>query len=283
MHVIKRNFENRSFSAGCFVIKGSNKICALLFLVISQFCSAQNIEDHQKWLLSGGFFITNTRVVDNKFSALIYSGLHPAANVSLKHESVKVSHELEGYFTKGTLKTSVDPVYALVNKYLNADYTFLYRINSADFDVFNFEAGASMNIMYAQRDFSNLINNNSSFEFLVSLSGTVRVSYNFKEKLSGFSLSNQLHVPFVSSIQQPAFSSEASNGNAVRLKNIFKSDAIGSFPTFLRLKNLLILQKGIDSHQRLSLTYIWDYYQIERVRKVHQANHRVGLSYGYIF
>ncbi len=243
--------------------------------------------DNQKWLLKVGGILNKESVVDNTFTAIPYAGINWGGTASVKYQKEKVSHEVECYFSKGNLKTAVNPESSLSNSYFNLDYNNLYTIGSNSAGSVLLMAGGSLNILYARRDYAAFINNNSSFEFAASLGGATEFCYFFNNRLSGFSLSDRINIPLVSAVVQPAFGSDNAAGvlnqNGLSAKDLFNYERIVSFSSFMRIKNLLSIDKMIGPRQKISFNYAWDYYQISGTREVKQAIHSLGLTYSFIF
>lgn len=252
----------------------------------SVFAQKDNGADDQKWLINVGCIVNKGSVIDNTFSTLPYTGINGGGTASIKYQKKNVSHELESYFSTGNLKTADSRITRLRNSYFNFDYNNLYTISSNSTGSVIMKAGGSLNVLYADREYAEFINNNSSFDFAASLSGAAEFCYFFNNNLSGFSISDRINIPLISAVVQPAFGSNNAAGdlnqNALSAKDLFTYGRIASFSSFMRFKNIVSVEKSITRRQKFSLNYTWDYYQISGSRQVKQANHRLGLTYSFI-
>lgn len=260
-----------------------------IFLTVCNSMLAQQNKNqfNKKWVFNIGVVLSSSSVIDKAFSIVPYSGNNWGGTTSLKYQNKKVSQELGIYFSKGILKTSVAPAVSLNNTYFNVDYTNLRQLSSNNKQLISCKVGGSIAILYADRQYKNFINNNASFDFAASLGATVEVSYAFKNKLTGFVISDKINIPFVSAVVQPSFGSYNPSGvlnqNNIAAKDFFKNGRILSFSNFLRFKNLLSIEKNITLSQKISFNYTWDYYSILSAREIKQSYHQLGLTYSFVF
>lgn len=238
------------------------------------------------WVITVGAGASKFSVLDKKFSSVPYSGFGWKTVACVQYERGKAFHELAAGYSNGYLKTDIKPMNDLDQIYFDAGYLNLYDLSRSGEKRFTCKAGGSIHFLYAQRTYNNFINNNISFEFAASLSGVLQVSYAFRNRFAGFSISDRLMVPFISSIVQPAFDAKelpgGINNSGSGGSGFFHSNYIASFPSFTRVKNYLRLDKIFSSRHKISFAYIWDYYQFLRQREVLQASHNFGLTYTFI-
>jgi len=262
-------------------------LCLFFFPVITYSLRGQTPENKNqgKWLMSLGPIVNKENVIERSFSSIPFCGINFGVFCSSKYQKSKVSYELEGYYSKGILETKVYPFTDLRFTYLNIDFINLYKINSNPASI-TYKAGGSVDILYQSRDYNNFINNKFSFDFAASLSSVFEVSYAFRNMLPGFVISDRIIVPVISSVEQPSFGREEPSGysqDGSTIKNFLGSNRIMSFSSFVRVKNFVSLEKSMTNRQKLTLSYLWDYYQLSGSRDVKQANHRLGLIYSYTF
>jgi hypothetical protein len=261
----------------------------LLLFAMNSILKAQETQNqsNKNWRLSIGVFLNSDNVNDKNFSSLKFSGNTLGYFSSIKYQKEKISHEMQFYYTKGILSTKIYPFDKLSQAYFNADYINLYSIFSSNDGSVTFRGGGGINILYAERNYENLINNNFSYEFAASLSGVMEVSYFFGNKQSGFSVTDRLCVPLVSSAVQPSFGSDNVlgyiNQNNFSLKDNINNSHVVFFSSFIRLVNNIKLEKNISANQKISLNYCWDYYRLNTYRQVIQSNSRLGLIYCLLF
>lgn len=221
-------------------------------------------------------------VVDKDFSSMSYSAILPGAGLSGKYEGAKAIHELSFSWLGGTLNTSTAPKYSLDQQYFNAGYTWLYKLGSHG-NAWTGGAGGTLQLLYDNRTYTDVINNNASFDFAASLGLAGRLCYSFNNDnglLHGWSFSEELNIPFISWLIQPPYGDESS---AASLTGSGNRNKIAGFSSFLRLKNTIALDRQLSARGALSLAYTWDYYKIDDLREVRQANHRLSLIYRIIF
>jgi len=218
-------------------------------------------------------------IIDKEFSALPYSAILPGAGLSGKHEGAHSIQELSLSWLGGALRTGTEPKHSLDQHYFNADYTCLYKL-SPHGNAWKGEAGGILQVLYGTRTYPDIINNNTSFDFAASLGLAGHLSYSFNNSLpGGWSLSDQVSIPFISWLIQPPYGDEAS---AAALTGSGNRQQMAGFGSFLRLKNTLSLDRQLSSRGILSFAYTWDYYRIDALRKVRQACHLLSLSYRLI-
>src|SRR5262249_5028111 len=147
----------------------------------------------------------------------------------------------------------------LAQTYITGGYTYLNTFHSAG--NFDYKAGGSFDILYARRDYDNFINYNIANELIASLSAAGEISYDLS---NGFSIADRLQIPLISAVMQPSVYDEnppAKDGSG--LSDFLKSNQVGSFGSFLRFKNNLILEKTIGGNQAISFAYTWDFYKVK--------------------
>jgi len=208
-----------------------------------------------------------------------YSAILPGAGLSAKYEGAHSTHELSLSWLGGALITSAQPKYSLDQQYFNADYTWLYKIG-AHGDAWTGGAGGALQVLYDTRTYTDIINNNASFDFAASLGPAGSLSYSFNNGLTGWSLTDQLSMPVITWLVQPPYGEEST---AVSLTGSGNRQQIAGFSSFLRIKNTISLDRQLSSKGMLSLAYTWDYYRIDANRQVRQAGHHLGLIYHLTF
>jgi hypothetical protein len=244
----------------------------LFFLLISSTGFAQ-------WRIAASAQTGKMSVIDKAFSSIPYSSILPGAGLSVRYEDVHSTHELSFSWLGGSLKTNTQPKYSLDQHYFNADYTWLYKIG-AHGDAWTGGAGGALQALYDKRTYTGIINNNTSFDFAASLGLAGSLSYSFNNGLPGWSLSDQISIPVVSWLVQPPYGEE---GAAASLTGSGNRQQIAGFSSFLRIKNTVSLDRQLSSNGMLSLAYTWDYYRIDALRQVRQADHRLSLTYHLTF
>jgi hypothetical protein len=228
-----------------------------------------------QWQIAASIQPGKMFIIDKDFSSAPFSAVLPGGALSVAHVSDHSMHTLSFSYLGGSLKTSTQPQYSLSQNYFNADYSWLYKLGSPG-AAWAGGAGAAFNVLYDNRTYAGIINNNTTFDFAASLGLAGSLSYSFNNSLHGWSLSDQVSIPFVSWLIQPPYGNENSADAVTRSGDRKK---IAGFSSFLRLKNTLSLDKQLSSRGMLSLAYSWDYYKIKDLREVRQAAHRIGLIY----
>lgn len=246
----------------------------ILLLLIS--CSA-----FSQWQIAVSAQPGKMSIIDKDISSTPYSAILPGAGLSGKYEGANATHELSFSWLGGTLNTSTAPKYSLDQQYFNAGYTWLYKLGSHG-SAWAGGAGGALQVLYDTRTYKGLINNNTSFDFAASLGLAGRLSYSFNNSnsLPGWSLSDELSVPIISWLVLPPYGDESS---AAALNGSGNRGKMAGFSSFLRFRNTISLDRQLSAKGALSLAYTWDYYRINDLREVHQANHRLSLIYRIIF
>ncbi len=224
-------------------------------------------------------------VADKKFSALSFTGVTISGNASVSYQRNKLSHQLDFSYASGTLQTGKKES-SLQHNYFNADYINLYKLSDGNENKFVYKAGVCVNMLYAGRSFAGFINNKTSFDFATSIGAAASVQYFPGDPTTGFSITDRLLIPVVSAIVQPAFGSDNASGSLDKTGfstgDIFSHGRIESFNSFVRIKNVLAIEKRLAGKNSIVLNYYWEYYHITGNREVLQANHMVLLSYFFI-
>lgn len=237
----------------------------MIFLLMCGGCFAQ-------WKISPGFQLVRSSIIDKDFSAVPFSGVVPGASISLSHEGDRCIHALSFNYIGGSLKMSNQQEHKVSTKFLDAAYTWLYKLGAAG-GPWTGGAGGGLQVLYNGRTYSGVINNNASFDFAASLALSGAVTYSFNNI---WSLSDQMSVPVVSWMIHPPYGQESALSSLGGSGNRQK---IASFSSFLRLKNMLSLNRQVGTRGMFCLAYSWDYYRINDLREVRQAIHNLGIIY----
>jgi hypothetical protein len=237
----------------------------------------------REFILKGGIFLNKIIVKDETFSAIPYKGWKPGGMLSLIVKKQHALQELSVVYNSGKLSTEGNNQQFLQQKFLNIDYIRLYKLGRNETPNFELMAGGFLDVLYAKRDYEKFVNRNNSFEFITSLGASFQLAHTFQ---NGVVITNRTSVPFISMMDQPSFGSEQPEGNLngeeYSLHSFFKSSRFTSFSSFVRIKNVLTVEKNITTRQALSLVYGWDYYQIKGNIAVKQALHSLGVTYQII-
>lgn len=238
-----------------------------------------------QWNFNFGAGAVRMIVADKKLSALSFEGTTVSTFASVGYQRNKVSHQLDFNYGAGTLQTG-NKQSSLQNNYFNADYINLYKLGKGDSRSIIYKAGACVNVLYGARSFNGFINNNTSFDFAASLGVAASLQYFFGDPSAGFSLKDRIEIPAVSVVVQPAFGSNNASGSLDKAgflaSDIFNHSSIQSFNAFVRMKNVLGIEKRLADRHQIALNYTWDYYRLSGDRKVQQAGHTMALSYCFI-
>jgi hypothetical protein len=258
-------------------LRFSGLFLCLILISMRQICAQENPGGaSQAWMLGAGFHGSRATIIEESFSSVPYFGNSFGVSVLAGYKKKRSIHELKGYFTKGGLQAASPANSTSDQVHVNADYSWLHGIGPGDHSLFVWKAGAGINVLYAQREYNDLINNNESFEFATSLIGIIEAAHFFNKRWDGFSITNRLCLPLVSFVAQPAFGDEGTLGS------FGENSQVAGFSSFFRVSNILSLEKKLSGNQKISLFYGWDYYQIRRARRVKQAMHKLGLTYNFV-
>jgi len=243
------------------------KLTAFIFLFmlyVSAWSQQQAVLSQQqaRWEVSASAQAAKLSNIDKEFSSLPFSALLPGGGISIKYLGEHFTHGLQASYIGGSVQTSSHPAYRQDQRYLNIDYTGLYFLGTPD-AAWRGGAGLTLQTLYDERTYPELINHNNTYDFAASLGLAGSITHSFNNI---WSLSDQLRLPFVAWLAEP------DDGRHV-----------GSFSSFTRIKNALSINWNVSMHNKLSLTYDWDYYRIAGQRDVRQACHRMELAYHLIF
>ncbi|MBI3883256.1 MAG: hypothetical protein HY305_03330 [Sphingobacteriales bacterium] len=277
------NIDKRMIAATCINKWLNARILLAVLLLLLQLITFAQKKSKPAYILQVGAGINNFYVIDKNFSSLPYSGIGWGIVGGIQRQQKKLYQQLSFQYATGNLHTSIQPKYYTSQMYVALDYMQLYKLGISRDSALEYKAGAGLNAFLTQRNYGGLGSNSFSYDFALSLSAACEIDYHFKNKLHGFSISNRIIVPFVSSIVQPAYGSDDLPGylpqNNSSVKGLIKSNHIVSFPSFFRIKNSFTLKKKVTEKESLALSYNWDYYQMTTDREVKQANHQLLLTY----
>jgi hypothetical protein len=238
-----------------------------------------------QWNFSIGAGTGKSFVVDKRFTALTFDGTTVAGFAAVNYSGKKASHQLDCNYAAGKLQTD-NRQNTLHNSHFSLNYTNLYQLGAGGGRSIVYKAGIGVNILYDGRSFDGFINNNTSFDFAASLSAAASVQYFIGDPAAGFSLKEQISIPVVSVVVQPAFGSNNTPGSSEKAGfsagDIFNQSRIQSFNPFLRFVNMLGIEKRLAERHQVALNYTWDYSHFSGSRKVLQANHTIFLYYCFI-
>lgn len=285
-------FAAKKFSAVVSIMGFDNRAMKkslpfILFLLCTFYLSIAQQGDQvgtPQWNFSVGAGAGKSVVQDRRFTALSFDGITVAGFAAISYHKNKTSHQLECSYTKGNLQTP-NKQNTLSGSHFTADYTNLYQLGDGN-RPFIYKAGICVNVLYNGRSFVGFINNNTSFDFAASLGAAASVQYFIGEQSAGFSIKERISIPLVSAIVQPSFGSNNATGSSDKAgfspADIFSQSRIQSFNSFLRLINMLGVEKRLADRHQLALNYTWDYCHFSGDRNVLQANHTIILSYCFI-
>jgi hypothetical protein len=265
------------------------KILFFIFIFLCTVCSITAQKSGggsvSQWNFNIGAGAVRMIVADKKFSALTFDGTTVSGLASVGYQRNNVSHQLDFCFASGTLQTG-NKESSLQNNYFNVDYINLYKLGKGDGRSIIYKAGACVNVLYAGRSFDGFINNNTSFDFAASIGVAASLQYFFGDPSAGFSLGDRIEIPVLSVVVQPAFGSNNASGSLDKAgfsaSDIFNHSSMQSFNAFVRIRNVLGIEKRLAERHQIALNYTWDYYRLSGDRKVQQAIHTMALSYCFI-
>ncbi len=273
------------------LIKKTSGILSAILLILTTckplLAQDSGLKKEKDFIIKGGITLNRINARDEIFSSIPYSGWTPGFLLSLMIRNQTALQELTVNYNNGKLSMPGFSEQTLQQLFLNVDYSRLYKISRNETASFQSMIGGNLDVLYAKRDYKAFVNRNSSFEFAASLGASFEAAYTFQNGiLSGFIIIDRINIPVISLLDQPTFGSEQPaenlNGEGYSVKSFFKSSRVASFSSYMRIKNLLVLQKNITDRQSLSFQYSWDYYQVPGNRNVKQAIHSAGIAYQII-
>ena len=280
-----QNSHSGSFIKSFLAPYKLKSVIVCFFLLCFQHLHAQKkIDSVYNWGISIGANAGRATVIDKNFSSLPFYGNYLGLKYALFNQGAKFTHLIEISYKSDTLKNKYSNKVA--ESLLNLDYTSLFHLNHSNLsNAIKVYVGGSLNGVYATRNYTGFVNNNDSYESILSLSAACKIKYSPKGKLAGFSISDDIRVPLASSIGQPSFGSESPTGSTHVLadKSLFKNHKIGSFGDYLRAINSITVEKTLKKRQRVALLYTIDYYHVKTERDVRQLIQGAELIYSYLF
>jgi hypothetical protein len=244
-------------------------VVAMLMSFLHNRITAQQTgsSDDKEWRIHAGILVAMTYAIDRNFSSAEYNGFGGGFFAGAEYLNNRTIHRLAVQYSKGNPETQTQPVYNASQVRYAADYSFLYRLTKQPGTLFEIAGGGALNILYNKRNFHGFINKNATYEF----AGSVGPALFFRLAIGkGFSVSDQISVPLLSLIKQPPSVSEGTVSGSTDLKG---PDG------FLRLLNGLAIEKSVGSNSLVSLSYVWDYYQLKNLQTVKQANHQLKAAF----
>jgi hypothetical protein len=277
LNILMSTFLEKSFLSAYLVFNKlyGSTLCMIFCFLSYQVTLAQASDREAVWILSIAPTGSSVYVIDKTFSASPFSGNEVGGAISFLRKKVHSWHELQVQYGYGTLKNSAQGLYKMNQELFSFDYLYLHELDLSAKLNFTYYAGAGLHFIHAGRKYEHFVNNSSSFEYFASLGGVFQVGYSFDK---GFSITDRIQIPVISSVVQPAFGSEYSAGNINDLTGVSsfgKSNRIMSFGSFFRCRNDLRLDKSIASKKSLAIGYTWDYYQIGEPRELKSVSHQI--------
>ncbi len=229
-------------------------------------------------MAGGSLLLSKDFETDKTFSSQLYSGVSAGAGADLLYKGEKLSHLFAVSYTGGIYKATHADSYQVKSRYANFEYTLLSQLTSANTPHWCFGAGGGITVLYADRTYNSFVNSNTAFEFVSSLSVSALLKYRVGAASNGFFLYNQLQSPVATYLVQPPF---GYNNLVTSGKNAFYRKDFVSVSSFLRLKNSFGIAKKLGDNQQVSLTYLWDYYHLQKERDVKRAAHSIAFTYSH--
>ncbi len=260
--------------------------CFLVMNVIFLHAQPLNLGSSVKHKLRVGPLLSLYTFIEKPFSSRPYSGTMAGLGLDYEVHTNKAFHELSGFFSTGTTSPGSWSQSDASIIFAGMDYSHLYAIAKNKNGRLQWLAGGAVSYLYTHRNYSGFINNNSSFESVLSLGAVVKVDYTFKQ-LAGFSISDKLVIPVIALLLQPSFGSQYIEGDenayGTTVKTLVDASRLVSLGNYSRLTNCLVLSKRFATHNAVSVEYCIDYYHINTVRPVKNAAQRFVISYQLMF
>jgi hypothetical protein len=222
--------------------------------------------------LSARAIIGKAVSADNDYSSVPVRGTVGGVSMSLNYGKGKGWNEVSVVYSSGVLRMEDQPAVTARQAYYNIYYTKLFAIAAPAGSPFVFTIGTSIDFLYNKRKYNDFVNRDLAAESAVSLCGALGISYFFKE--ARVTIAERMAIPLVAYIAQSRSGSDGKTSWNYRFL---------APHSFLRVRNMLAVEKSLNDRHSLGLCYGWNYYRIRGFREVKQASHQVGLMYSYIF
>jgi hypothetical protein len=213
----------------------------------------------------------NASVTDNYFSSIPFTG--PAYGAALRAGLTqrKSTHEISWWFNSAHTTAESMEGQTMDQFFFKGDYTYLYRITNPKKTAFILSAGAGADFQEASRTYNEFVNNYQSYEFIASANLVGLVGYEIKKGPKKLVVSDQFRLPFLSVLKQP------------KLGGTEGTWQTGSWALVQSFSNLLKLERDFGARHQLGIAYKLDYYTIQTVREISQAQHFFEINYAYRF
>ena len=213
----------------------------------------------------------NASVTDNYFSAIPFTGPAFGAAVRAGFTQRKSTHEISWWFNAAHTAAESMEGQTMDQFFFKGNYTYLYRITNPKRTAFILSAGAGADFLEASRTYNEFVNNYQSYEFIASANLVGLLGYEIKKGPKKLALTDQFRLPFLSVLKQP------------KLGGTEGTWQTGSWALVQSISNLLKLEKDFGTRHRLGMAYRLDYYTVNTLREISQAQHFLEINYAYRF
>jgi hypothetical protein len=224
-------------------------------------------------------------VRDRFLSPLVFTGVSFGRNIGTIRHYPNAIRQHNFFSANGVMLNGVNrALLTLVS--LGFDYSYLHRVLESPDQKLTVYGGGGFNSLLNLKFHSGNTNNVLAHDLAASLDASGLLSYRFKLFNRQFMLTEQVSVPVMGIISRPSyiwslpFFLWEEEG---RFQDAIQVASWGNFP---RVQNKVSLDYQTTRRRRgkalqtntWRLTYVWDYYQMNRPNQVKSAHHMVMLG-----
>lgn len=227
---------------------------------------------------------------DNGMSPVLIAGSHCSASLHFDIRQKKSINIVEVTGFTGRMRLQgFEPQQGEVIKSnrLQLDYIYLHAIKNWESKQVRLYIGGSWNTLGNLRYYTAYVNNAYNYDFSTAIGLAGKVWYNFNIAKKYCFLQTGFMLPFLSFTIRPAYASSLPEGFITYkdkpMKAFFKSGKVQTFNAFFRLQWSTSFEYALFNGNRLSLSYVWDYYSIKANHTVQMATHTICIGWLYAF
>ncbi|MBC7848612.1 MAG: hypothetical protein H7Y31_02695 [Chitinophagaceae bacterium] len=207
------------------------------------------------------------KTIDKHFSSVPATGFIPGLQLAASQERNNLLLEVSMRYGKGTLSFSEKKQLRISKSLLTATASILYKLNRREETGSDLHAGLMIDFVRADKEYSDLINFNTSFETIASTSlvGDYMIKIGSNRPVS---FRNRAFIAILSMYRQPVFGSSVASD----------SWSVGSIGEVNKWGDRFSVCKAITERLNLGLGYTWEYYRLNSERETISSMHSLSIE-----
>ena len=250
-------------------------------------CSSQPINERYLYLMPGYAYQEGR---DAGMSPLIYCGNNFTAMLGIGIRAPRSINRVDVSGLIGYMQPPAQPKgdRSTAKAYrAQLDYSYLHIVKQWKLGALRLYAGGSWNTLANLRDNTGYDNNKYNYDFSTSIGPAAVLYYNFNIRKKKLLFYTGIELPLLAFNIRPAYASSIPEGFIAQqggdVKAFFKSGEVQSFNRFFRLRVNSTLEYILFNQNRILLSYVWDYYSMQKYHMVQMASHQVLLGWAFRF